>query len=289
MTEINTELVSKLIKGQFPQWADLPIYPVANSGHDNRTFHLGNEMSVRLPSHESYAAQVEKELTWLPKLRPHLTLPIQVPVAKGNPAEGYLWPWSINRWIEGETVSLAAIKDLNQLAGDLAAFLKELQAIPASDGPPAGAHNFHRGGSLRVYHEETKTTLENLKPILDTNVFHEMWDLALQSQWTEGPVWVHGDVAIGNLLAQNGRLSGVIDFGILGTGDPACDYVMAWTFFDSESREIFLREVGCDEGTRHRARGWALWKALITYDWHDKESAAAVEAKRILDVIKGEY
>lgn len=283
------ELVSRLIKGQFPKWADLPIYPVANSGHDNRTFHLGSTMSVRLPSHEAYAAQVEKELTWLPQLRPHLTLPIQVPLAKGNPAEGYLWPWSINQWIDGETVSLSSIDDLNQLAIDLAAFLKELQAIPASEGPPAGTHNFHRGGSLTVYHEETKAAIENLKSTLDTRGFHEKWDLALQSQWTGKPVWVHGDVAVGNLLAQNGRLGGVIDFGTMGTGDPACDYVMAWTFFDSESREIFLRELGCDEGTRHRACGWALWKALITYNWNDKASAAAIEAKRILAIIKGEY
>lgn len=69
MVEINTELVKKLIKSQFPQWSDLPIYPVEKGGNDNRTFHLGNEMSIRLPSDEGYAPQVEKENLWLPILK----------------------------------------------------------------------------------------------------------------------------------------------------------------------------------------------------------------------------
>ncbi len=42
--------------------------PVKNSGHDNRTFHLGDDMSVRLPSAKAYVPQVEKEHSWLPKL-----------------------------------------------------------------------------------------------------------------------------------------------------------------------------------------------------------------------------
>jgi aminoglycoside phosphotransferase (APT) family kinase protein len=102
-------------------------------------------------------------------------------------------------------------------------------------------------------------------------------------------VWVHGDIAPGNLLIQDGRLCGVIDFGMLGVGDPACDLTMAWTFFDAESRVVFLTAMECDEGTCNRARGWALWKALITYDWSEKDSTAAADAKRILDIILKEY
>lgn len=289
MTLITKELVSKLIAGQFPQWSELPIAPVAKSGHDNRTFHLGNEMSVRLPSQQCYVPQVEKELYWLPKLQEHLSLPISAPIAKGEPAEGYPWPWSVNRWLEGQTVSDDNIASLNQFASDLASFLKQLQAIPSANGPLAGEHNFYRGGSLAVYDEETKQALANLQPLLETAELRQIWELALQSTWTGQPVWVHGDVAPGNLLVNDGRLCAVIDFGILGVGDPACDLAMAWTFFDDESRRILFKEMNCDEQMWNRARGWALWKALITYDRNDKASELALEAKQTIDIIRGEY
>lgn len=59
---------------------------------------------------------------------------------------------------------------------------------------------------------------------------------------------------------------------MMGTGDPSCDLVMAWTFFDKESRQIFVQHLGLDKDTWDRAKGWALWKALITYEnWSSKK------------------
>ncbi|HEY5260427.1 MAG TPA: phosphotransferase, partial [Rhabdochlamydiaceae bacterium] len=100
---IDVSLVRRLVGAQFPQWKDLSIRPVALSGWDNRTFHLGEEMLVRMPSSAEYASQVEKEHQWLPKLAPFLPLQIPVPLEIGEPAEGYPWKWSIYRWLEGET------------------------------------------------------------------------------------------------------------------------------------------------------------------------------------------
>ena len=40
--------------------------------------------------------------------------------------------------------------------------------------------------------------------------------------------------------------------------------MIAWTYFDPVERQIFASEAGLDEGAWARARGWALWKALIT-------------------------
>jgi len=48
--EISASLVRRLIAAQFPQWADLPVTPAMPQGWDNRTFRLGAELSVRLPS-----------------------------------------------------------------------------------------------------------------------------------------------------------------------------------------------------------------------------------------------
>lgn len=263
--DISTTVVKKLIEEQFPKWSNLEIKPVLKSGHDNRTFHLGDEMSIRLPSSKAYVAQVEKESKWLPIIAPKLELPITCPIAKGNPSNLYPYPWSINKWLKGETVNYDNV-DLNQFAVDLATFLKDIQSIDSTGGPMAGDHNFFRGGDLSVYNDETQDALEKLKNVVDVEKCSLIWDRALSTKWTKSPVWVHGDVAQGNLLVDNGRLSAVIDFGILGVGDPACDLVMAWTFFDKESRMIFMEEVGLDEHTWDRARGWALWKALITYE-----------------------
>ncbi|HHT0593513.1 TPA: phosphotransferase [Legionella anisa] len=139
---IDVSLVRRLIDSQFPQWSDLPIKPVAFSGWDNRTFHLGTEMTVRLPSAPFYALQVEKEQLWLPYLAPHLSLPIPTPLAKGEPAAAYPWRWSIYRWIEGQTASIERIKDMELFATHLAQFLLELQKIDAEGEACGGRAQF---------------------------------------------------------------------------------------------------------------------------------------------------
>ena len=261
----DADLAMRLVAAQFPQWAGLPVRPVANGGKNNTTFHLGDAMSVRLPSAKWYVAQVEKEQAWLPRLAPHLPLPIPSPLAQGEPGEGYPWPWSIYGWIEGETASAERITDMPRFAADLAGFLKALQAIDASEGPGAGRHNFFRGGPLATYDEQTRQALKALEGKIDTAAATEVWEAALAARWEGAPVWLHGDVSTGNLLVREGVLSAVIDFGILGVGDPSSDLVIAWTFFQGESREAFRAGAPLDEGTWARARGWALWKALIVH------------------------
>lgn len=289
MIEITTELVRQLIQSQFPEWKHLTIAPVDKSGHDNRTYRLGNEMTVRLPSHERYASAVQKELTWLPIFKPYLSLPVPAPIAKGEPTAAYPLPWSVNQWIEGSTVTAENITDLNTFAEDLAGFLIELEAIDASQGIPAGIQNFHRGGNLAVYDQDTRSVIDVLPSPYDPKLFLEIWELALATKYEATPLWLHGDVAVGNLLVQDGRLCGVIDFGTMGVGDPSSDLVMAWNFFDDRSRDIFLRRMNADQDMINRARGWALWKALITYAWNEPGSESSNWGKRVIDVIIRDY
>ncbi|WP_407672958.1 aminoglycoside phosphotransferase family protein [Paenibacillus profundus] len=228
----------------------------------------------------------EKELMWLPKLKPCLSLPISSPIAKGEPNVDYPFPWSVNRWIDGDTASHSNISDVNNFACDLALFLIELQTIDTTDAPLAGKHNFYRGGDLFVYHDETEKAFEKLKDELLTDTLKAVWEQGIQSKWTSKNVWIHGDVAPGNLLVKNGALCAVIDFGIMGVGDPSCDYAMAWTFFDKDTRNVFFQTLGTDKGTIDRARGWALWKALITY--HDENVEVAANAKYAIGEILDE-
>ncbi len=287
---INTLLVRQLISSQFPQWANLPITSIEPGGWDNRTFRLGEHMLVRLPSAAHYADKVQKEQYWLPKLAPLLPLPIPTPLAMGKPTTDYPFPWSIYRWIEGQTASMENISNLNQFAIDLAHFLHALQHIDTTGGPIAGAHNFYRGGSLKIYDAETQEALIKLQGKINTSIAKKIWNSAIASEWNKPPVWMHGDIAPTNLLMKEGKLTAVIDFGGLGIGDPACDYAIAWTFFDNESRHTFHTTFGIDNETWNRARAWALWKALITHaQLPGTNSAEKENARQVIDAIVADY
>jgi aminoglycoside phosphotransferase (APT) family kinase protein len=262
--DITSTLVARLVAAQFPQWADLPIAPVELDGWDNTTFRLGEEMSVRLPSGDPYTLQVDKEHLWLPILARQLPLPIPQPLARGVPGCGFPRPWSVYRWLEGDSATVERIANLVEFATDLADFLAALFRIDPSGGPPPGMHNFFRGGPLTTYEAETKNAIAALRDEIDAHRANEVWDLAVAAPWHGPPVWVHGDVTPSNLLVDHGRLSAVIDFGGLGVGDPACDVTIAWTFFSGEGREAFQARLPVDRATWARGRGWALWKALIT-------------------------
>ena len=287
---IDVALVRRLVAGQFPQWSELPIRPVAHDGWDNRTFHLGDAMAVRLPSAAGYAAQVAKEHRWLPRLAPQLPLPIPVPLALGVPADGYPWHWSIYRWLDGEVATVERIADLRHFAIALAQFLNALQRIDPTGGPPAGAHNFYRGGPLTVYDAATRQALSALRGIIDTTAARGVWETALTAAWHAAPVWFHGDVAFGNLLVKHGRLSAVIDFGTSGVGDPACDLAIAWTLLRGESREAFRAERRLDEATWARGRGWTLWKGVVMLaeNLHTNPVEAAF-ARQTLDEVLADH
>ena len=282
---IDAELARRLVARQFPHWADLPVTEVSRQGWDNRTFRLGNELTVRLPSGAGYALQVEKEHRWLPVLAPQLPLPIPVPVARGVPDLGYPYPWSVYRWLEGVPAADAPINDETAFAVAVAEFLLALQAADASDGPGPGRHNAFRGGPLTTYAAETGQALVTLGDRVPTTRARAVWEDAAAAGWTGDPVWLHGDIAVGNLLVRDGRLAAVIDFGTSGVGDPAGDVVIAWTRFAGPSRTAFRATLGVDDAMWSRARGWALWKALITLDG----PATAAESQHVIDEVLADH
>ncbi|MGX8008737.1 aminoglycoside phosphotransferase family protein [Mesorhizobium sp. ORM8.1] len=286
---IDTDLVRRLVDAQFPQWRHLPVTPVAFGGWDNRTFHLGDEMTVRLPSAAPYSLQVEKEHRWLPRLAPRLPLPIPTPLAMGEPAEDYPWHWSVYRWIEGETAKTAHITDLRAFAVALADFLIALRRIDPTDGPAPGQHNFYRGGPLTVYDGEARQAIAALEGRIDTQAATDVWEAALAANWHRSPVWFHGDVVWGNLLVADGSLSAIIDFGTSGVSDPSCDLAIAWTFFEGASREAFRERIAVDKATWARGRGWTLWKALITVAGHDANQAEATRQRRVIDEVLADH
>lgn len=285
MIEIDEHLARRLVDSQFPQWSDLPVVPVEVGGWDNRTYRLGDELTVRLPNGDWYALAVDKEQRWLPIVAARVPLPIPTPVARGVPALGYPYPWSVYRWLDGRTAKPASIRDLTGFATALAGFLVALQAVDPTGGPKPGRHNFFRGGPLTTYADETLRTIDALGTEIPRDDALRAWDEAVSANWHGEPVWLHGDVSVGNLLVRDGALAAVIDFGTCGVGDPACDMVIAWTLLSGASQDAFRRTLGVDAGTWARGRGWALWKALISLAGAGTDAEAAVQRHVIAEVL----
>ena len=261
---VNASLVRRLVADQFPQWATLKVRPVEEDGHDNSTFHLGDKLSVRMPGRNLDADHLAIERQWLPRLAPHLPLPIPVPVGMGTPGLGYGFPWLVNKWIPGHNSSPDLIVDLTEFAKDLAGFLNALMSIDATDAPEPGRITYLRGCDPFFYDGDVRRCLGKLGNMIDVRAATAVWEAALDAKSDRLPVWFHGDVAAGNLLVDDtGRLCGVIDFGQMAAGDPACDVTIAWTLFTGSSREAFRSELAVDEATWVRGRGWGIWKALL--------------------------
>jgi len=283
INEVATDviLVKRLVATQFPQWADLPIVSVPSAGTDNALYRLGGDMAVRLPRIPEATGQVDKELRCLPRLAPHLPLTIPVPIARGTPGEGYPWDWAIYPWLEGENATIERISDPGQMAADLAQFLIALQQIDPTGGPAPGPHNSFRGAPLALRDESTRAAIATLRDMFDSATLTRAWEVALRAPaWSGPPVWMHGDLQSGNLLAQQGRLSAVIDFGCLGVGDPACDLMVAWNLFTAEARAVFRVASTADAATWARGRGWALSVGLIALPYYRKTNPVLADISR---------
>jgi aminoglycoside phosphotransferase (APT) family kinase protein len=146
------------------------------------------------------------------------------------------------------------------------------------------------GWDNRTFRLGDDMTVGDLAATIDQDAVTSVWNAALKAKWRGRPVWLHGDVSAGNLLVTRGGLRAVIDFGSMGVGDPTCDLVIAWTLFSGEGRDVFRTALPFDPGTWSRARGWALWKALITLaEERGSDSLEAADARHVLDAVIAEH
>ena len=266
---IDDRLVRDLVTQQFPEWSDLPLVAIRTGSTENAIYRLGDQLAVRLPLQPGKDAQVAKLATWLPRLAPKLSLPVPEPVAVGVPSHRYPSPWLVVRWLEGEEATLDALSDPVEAAADLASFVRTLMSQDAAGAPAPGHHNFSRGVPLEERDEVTRRSIAALGNTVDADAITRVWKRALASPaWDGDPVWVHGDLSSSNLLASEGRLSAVIDWGGLAAGDPATELLPAWNLFRGESRAAYREGVGLDDATWARGRGLALSIALVALAYY---------------------
>jgi aminoglycoside phosphotransferase (APT) family kinase protein len=258
--DVSVELVRRLLAEQHPDLAGLAVGVLAN-GWDNLVCTVGADLLARLPRRALAAELVAHEQRWLPALAPGLPLPIPAPVRVGRPAGRYPWHWSVVPFLPGQVAALAAPDDLALAAVALGEFLAALH-VPA---PPEAPVNPFRGGPLAARAGRVTEHLGLIAGGTDARAARAIWESAVAAPpWAGPPAWVHGDLHPANILVNAGRISAVIDFGDLTSGDPATDLSVAWMLFPAAERAIFWQAYGhADDHTRARAHGWALSLALV--------------------------
>jgi aminoglycoside phosphotransferase (APT) family kinase protein len=263
--ETDEALVRRLLAAQFPHWSALPIEALPAGGTDNAIYRLGDELSVRLPRRREWGeGAFDKEFEWLPKLAPHLPVAVPTPVARGAAGEGYPHEWAVFDWLDGDDATSAPL-DLLRAAVDLAELLAALQHIDATGGPPPGG----RGGPLAPRDTATRAGIAALGEMIDAAAVTSAWEVALAAPgWDAPPVWIHGDLDARNLLVRDGRITGVLDWGSVCVGDPACDVKLAWAVLDADTRPVFRELLEVDDATWARGRGWALSQAVIALPYY---------------------
>ncbi|MET9503868.1 aminoglycoside phosphotransferase family protein [Streptomyces sp. NPDC006622] len=274
--DLDPALVRRLVATQFPRWATLSVERLASSGTENAMFRLGTDKVIRLPRHPGAVENVAHEQRWLERLGSRLAAPAPVPLEQGAPGEGYPWPWSVYRWLDGRNPVVGSLEQPDPLAADLGAFVAELRRIDARGGPPGP-----RGVPLAERDAPTRSAVARLAGRIDTAAVTALWEEALRAPVrTAPPAWAHGDLSPGNVLVADGRLAAVIDFGTVGVGDPAVDLIVAWNLLPAPARATFREAVGADDAEWARGRGWALSISLIQLPYYWETNPPLAENSR---------
>ena len=261
--DIDEALVRSLLEDQHTDLAGLPLKHI-ESGWDNATWKLGEDMAVRVPRRTIAHTLLSREQQWLPELARRLPLPVPAPLRLGLPTESYPWNWSILPWLRGRAIDQSPLRD--DQAEVLAGFLRALHK-PAPDNAPVSEV---RGVALSTRVEATGERMERLEATTNaiTPRIKQLWEAALAAPMDMDPTWLHGDLHARNVLAQDGKLTGVIDWGDMCAGDPACDLNSFWMLLpDQASREVARATYGnISDATWARAQGWAILMGVVLLD-----------------------
>jgi aminoglycoside phosphotransferase (APT) family kinase protein len=290
---IDLTLVRRLVDRQLPEYADLGLVPIRESGSSNALFRLGSDRLVRLPRQPGGGASIDKESVWLPSVASRVAVEVPTVLRIGEPDLGYPERWAVTTWLRGARPAVrrgdGRASRTSGLARDLAQFLTELRAMELPHrGEDDETLDWYRGRPLFELDADFRETADECRrlPIgLDVDAALRVWDRAVDASRGVGSAhtWFHGDLLAENLLVDEaGALSAVIDFGGLAVGDPTVDLVVAWEALDDDGRRTFRRSLDVDDRTWTVSRGWALLIALITFPYYGTTMPARCADRRAM-------
>lgn len=134
-----------------------------------------------------------------------------------------------------------------------------LQDIEITGAPASLRPNRLHGDGSNVFCDINVLSAEGL---VDDALATAVWESAVAAPSCRRSVWIHGDLFPMNLMADRGRLSAVIDFDLMGAGNPAIDMLPPWALLSAKTRPLFREASGVDDDTWMRGRGYALSAAL---------------------------
>ncbi|HJE59662.1 MAG TPA: aminoglycoside phosphotransferase family protein [Nocardiopsis listeri] len=265
LSEVATsrEVVRALLREQHPDLADREITdPV--EGFDMAVFRLGEDLAVRLPRHREAVASLAVEVRWVRELSEGWTFPTQRIVRTGVPSEVFPWNWAVTSWLPGR---IAARHPLDASAApDLGRALVEIHRPAPADAPfdvEQSIRLAERDPVLRRFLRTLPAVGAGRGPMVAPGAVEELWGRALAVPDDAPRVWIHGDLHPFNVISDEGRFGGIIDWSDIARGDPAVDLGFLWLLLRRDAvGEAYRAYGGLDEATEARARGIGLVKAV---------------------------
>jgi len=266
---IDVDLVRALLRAQHPDLADEEL-EVAGHGWDCVMVRIGAERAARLPRRAFAAPLAEVEQRWLPQLAPRLPIPVPVPLRVGEPGEGYPWPWTIVPWFPGVSLDCTSLDE--RAAVPLANFLVALHHPAPDDAPLNSWRGVPLAGRADAFHgwmADLRARPDGLSPTLAAAV-DQVWNEAVAEPIDVAPTWLHGDLHPRNVIARDGMIAAIIDWGDVCTGDRATDLASLWTLLPTatardDARRVLELEAGISPSTWARAKGWAAFFGAILF------------------------
>jgi aminoglycoside phosphotransferase (APT) family kinase protein len=251
---VNIEELGRLLRAHFP---DLRIDPVrlVDVGFGSTVVETGDRIIFRFARSKRAAAGHERELRLLRQLVGRL--PVDVPDPQWRIERDAHVPFGAVGYgkLGGEPLRSDDADDV--VARDVAEFLRALHGL---EGVEAA-----KGADERVALRDA--TLPVLRKRLERGEVDQL------ETWWRGvladddfrrfePVLRHGDLWNENLLVDQGRLVGVLDWGAAAIGDPAEDFAPL-RHVGAAFADAVLDAYGADDALRHRA--WRHWELRELY------------------------
>ncbi|WP_084104686.1 phosphotransferase [Demequina sp. NBRC 110056] len=265
---ISLETARALVDSQAPQFVDQELGDRFD-GWDMAMFRLGGALAIRLPRVEAAVASLAREIRCTTELAHDWTFAYPHVVARGEPGEGYPWPWAVVTWVPGDT---ADARPLSASAGrDLGLAIAQIHA-------PAPADAWHNPEQSLPFAERTAETRWALNEVLerggpdgarvDAAAAHALWEAGLAADEPRDQVWSHADLHGSNVLGDRGAFAGIIDWGKMAACDRAVDLAFLFTAMPAAGVDAaiatYREATGVDDaGLEARVRAIALQKCLL--------------------------